>query len=567
MNIRSIYIYKACISLTSAIIITILISFLYSTGREWLLEAISNKSLSFLNDFDLINKIQTKCGFDTIPTVSELNSRFLLFYKIGLFWFTFILLWIFAPWEQWKEQKSYFFPHIKIPTLNIKKNIYSTILLILCIVAIYWLIYYIIYLSWFGGDDYYCGMTQGKSFITKFAWWLWCYVTHVSRIGEIIIYIFPYTLDKSQHLFITPIFICIFPFIVKRVIGNAHFFMNSWKGVIFYISISILSFLGIGTISIITGYAACTNYIYPTIIFLFFLSFYTAYNGIVKSYSSLTYIAFCILSLVSGWATEGLAVTGCLYLFVWLIHWGIKRNQIDKLHYLGIMFFLVGACNVVFSPGPSIRGALTPTLTGGNVPYNLTVLPFHERFFYIPELLQALWPCVHITLYLIGILLISSFLTKMKLGKEFYKNLFLWLALAFISAFVYIVGAIPNSSTFVPASYLAICAFAYLYSKVLNEKIYLAFGLFIGFTIYSTWYMIPRISVAKKLKKYEIIRTNRIKEAILSHEKNIKLPPTLPFTYNPQKNGINVSLLSNDPSKNQMAAKYFHIESICEEKN
>ena len=59
MNIRSIYIYKACISLTSAIIITILISFLYSTGREWLLEAISNKSLSFLNDFDLIMRISS----------------------------------------------------------------------------------------------------------------------------------------------------------------------------------------------------------------------------------------------------------------------------------------------------------------------------------------------------------------------------------------------------------------------------------------------------------------------------------------------------------------------------
>lgn len=403
------YIIKVFLSLLIAIIITFVLSVFYAEVRSLLLDAISNNSISFLSNFDLIGKIQTKCGFETIPTVSELNQRFLLFYKIGLFWFVFLLLVFFAPRKLWNTQKSYFWPKFTCPTLQIKYHKISTFILIICILIIYFLIYYIIYLSWFGGDDYYCGMTQGQSFVTRFSWWCWCFVTHVSRIGEIIFYIFPYSLDKSQHLFITPLFICVFPFIVKRAIGNVTFSMNTWKGILFYICIAIISFMGIGEINIITGYAACTNYIYPTIIFLFFLSYYTIYRGELKSYSTLTYILFCLMSVIAGWATEGLAVAGSLYLFGWLLYWGIKKQQVDKLHYYGIMSFLIGACNVVFSPGPSIRGALTHTLTGGNVPYNLTVLPLYKRFLYTPELFQALWPCVSLSVTLIVIILLYYF--------------------------------------------------------------------------------------------------------------------------------------------------------------
>ena len=558
-------------ALLLAIIVVAVMYLVYDYAAVALNHAIDNRSIGFLQGFDLKAKLYDKCGFDGVPSAAEIQSRFGLFYKIFLFWFAFLGLLVFAPWKRWKQDHTAFLPRIRFTSQLFKvapQYKRSTWALILSIIALYAFWYWIISLSGMLGDDYYCGMTQGKPFITRFAWWVWCYVTHVSRIGESIYYIFPQTIERTQHLLITPLFVALFPFVIKRF-SEAKFKMNSWRGVVFYWAMGVLAFMGIVIIRILIIYAPCTNYFYPVVLCLLFWSFYLNYKGYAphNNHSTLTIIGFTILGVISGWATEGMAAIGIILLTIWLFYWVAKEKIIPKFYYMGLIGYLIGACNVVFSTGPAIRGALDPRLTGGNVPYNLTVLPFCQRFTYLPELYQALWECitVPVCLILLSIALICIFRLLPYFGKRFWQRFLFYMIIAMSLATVYIVGAVPNGSTFTPSSYIMVAAFGLILARMLEINWKVALTPVLCLIVCTIIYMYPRIKLGLITSRYDKARIELIKAKKAAGEKDIELPYPLPFEYKADRTYIPFQHFSPRPSENKHQATFFGVHSIKEE--
>lgn len=570
---------KLCFSFIASIVITLSVYLVYDYVANWLNIAIDNHSISILEGFDLKTKLQEKCRLDSIPTAEQLQNRFGLFFKIFLFWLSAVFLLLFAPWRYWKEHETgRFLPSqdwLLKKVTSILDNKASSIVLLLSMCAFFAFWYWVISLSGMLGDDYYCGMTQGKSLITKFAWWAWCYATHVSRIGESIFYIFPQTVDRTQHLLITPLFVMLFPFVMKRF-AKASFKMNEWRGIAYYWMMGIMSFLGVVIIRILIIYAPTTNYFYPVVWCLFFWSFYYNYAGCKESsnYSTISKIAFCILGVLSGWATEGLAVIGVVLGSIWLVYWVAKERYISKFYYLGLISYLVGACNVVFSTGPIIRGMLDTRLTGGNVPYNLSVLPLWQRFTYIPEMFEAIWPCVRFTVGLIFFTIIIAYIAKVK--ECYSKGLLLKVSCFFIVAlllcFVYIVGAIPNGSTFAPASYVMVAALGVLYAQLLLRKWYVAVVPLVVLFSFAVWYMTPRIEMALITSKAEKKRIEYIQQEKNKGIKTLVLPYPLSFPLPETEGGaatdrtyIPFQHFSINPAINKHQAIFFGVNSISEQ--
>lgn len=435
--------------------------------------------------------------------------------------------------------------------------------------------YWIISLSGMFGDDYYCGMTQGKPLITRIAWWVWCYATHVSRIGESIYYIFPQTVERTQHLLITPLFVALFPFVMKRF-SDAKFRMNEWRGIAYYWLMGLMSFMGIVIIRILIIYAPCANYFYPVVWCLFFLSFYVRYNGYKahSDYSTITKVAFCLLGILSGWSTEGLGVVGMLFLLLWLAYWAITEKHVSKLHYAGIISYLIGACNVVFSTGPIIRGALDTNLTGGNVPYNLSVLPLWQRFTYFPEMLEAIGPCVRFPLIFIALTIFVAVIFKQKecYNKQMLIKLLSFSVVSFVLCFVYIVGAVPNGSTFSPASYFMVAALGIIYSKLLESNWKIAILPLLILVITTCIYMTPRVSHALLTSKADKARIVRILEAKRQGIKDLVLPYPDDCDLSITSSGKEVDRtyipfqhFSSNPQNNKHQATFFGLNSITEE--
>lgn len=573
---KRIIVKNISLSIILSVIIVGLIYWTYDIVAAWLNTAIDNHSIGFLEGFDLKAKLKSKCDFDSMPSSADVQERFALFYKLFIFWFAFISLLLFAPWKRWRiEEHNTIFPKIDKFEFN-PSNAFTAPTIVLCLsfIGLYMFWYWIISLSGMLGDDYYCGMTQGKPFITRIAWWVWCYATHVSRIGESIYYIFPQTVERTQHLLITPLFVALFPFVMKRF-SDVKFRMNEWRGIAYYWLMGLMSFMGIVIIRILIIYAPCANYFYPVVWCLFFLSFYVRYNGYKahSDYSTISKIAFCLLGIISGWSTEGLGVVGMLYLLLWLAYWVTTEKHVSKLHYAGIVGYLIGACNVVFSTGPIIRGSLDTNLTGGNVPYNLSVLPLWQRFTYLPEMLEAIWPCIKLPVGILVIVLLVAAISKSKsvFNKRVYATIVVFSVFVFLLCFVYIVGAIPNGSTFTPASYLMVALVGLLYARLLKDNWKVAILPLIIQFVYTVIYMYPRIEQGIVTSKAEKTRIERILKLKAEGIKEIELPyPSdemlpLPDNVSTDRTYIPFQHFSPNASDNKQKADFFGVTSIKEQ--
>lgn len=567
---------KGVASICVSFLIVLCIYFVYDYVAVFLNRAIETHSIGFLEGFDLKTKLQEKCGFEGVPSAAQVQETFGLFYKLFLFWTAFVGLLIFAPWTCWKKsEKGKFFPTYNPKKKYIRGSLFSISALFISVVALFLFWNFVIRISGLLGDDYYCGMTQWKSFITRFSWWVWCYATHVSRIGESIYYIFPQTIDRTYHLIVTPLFVAVFPFVMK-LFANASFSMTEWRGVAYYWMMGLLSFMGVVIIRIFIVLAPTANYFYPVVLCLFFWSFYYRYSGYKQNsdYSTLSKILFFILGVISGWSTEGLGAIGVFLGGIWLFYWWRKENHIGKMHYIGLIGYLSGACNVMFSTGPVIRGLHDTSLTGGNVPYNLTVLPLWQRFTYVPEMFEAIWPCVRLTVMFLALIIVLALIFKQKecLTRQMIIKLFYFIVVALALCFVYIVGAIPNGSTFTPASFVMIAALGIVYAKLLETNWKIAVFPLIALVVTTFVYMSPRIKHAMVTSKAEKARIVRILEAkqqgitdlVLSYPANCDLSVTekgkiVDRTYIPFQH------FSPNPVANKHQAAFFGLHSIAEE--
>ncbi len=556
-----------------AIMLTILFCGLYTFCRNYLSQCIENNSIGFLENFNLIEKIQEKCHFDTIPTIWQLQETFMQISKLFIFFFGLSLLIIFMPINEWKEQGFHFYfypPKEAICQFFYKiKNSFKHankrwMFFLLVLMAIQYVVCYsIIYYSWWSGDDFYCTMTSGKSFFVRYFWWIWCCLTHVARVGEMIYYIFPLSPDRWSHLFITPAIFVSFPFAVKRIVAP-NLSWTSAIGTLFYLSSCCLIYLGTNGFSTFCCYAPCTGYIYSSIFVLFIIPYYIYGIDRTNSYSFLSIIVFCLCSFIFGSSTEGIAAIFTVILASQLLWRYFKGMSLPPLYYFSLIAFWVGATWLLFSPGATIRGMNTP-FTGGNVPYNFYGMSILEKLSYIPDMLFAIWKVTRTTLILYAITFFVWLHAYVKLNykEELKKKLYYSLLIALISlsmAIIYIAGAIPNGSTFTPCSYGLICALLYL--VVALCEIYRSNILILIFSvtlcIINICYIFPSLTYSVYLKPYDIKRSNLLYEQINQGEKTIILPYRYPDDYDSTRTTIPHGVNLNN------YARYLKVDEIIE---
>jgi hypothetical protein len=566
-------IFRLAYSFILAIILTTAFCGLYTLGRSFLLEAINNHRISFLDNFDLIGKIQEKCHFDTIPTIWQLQESFMQIFKYFIFALVLSVLLLFMPITEWKEQKKqvHFLPFKSsiIQRFNTLKERYILsnkrwlIILSLLVAIQYGICFSIIYYSWWSADDFYCAMTTGKSFVVRYSWWIWCCLTHVARIGEMIYYIFPLTPDRWAHLTITPAVFVLFPLAIKRLVAPQLKWTSSY-GVLLYISSSCMIYLGVNSFSTFCCYAPCTGYIYSSVFVMFILPYYIYDIDRKKQHSLLTIIVFCLCTFFFGTSVEGVAAVFSLLLGVQLIWRYYKGMPLPPLYYLSLITFWIGAAWILFSPGSSIRGMNTP-FTGGNVPYNLYGLSLIKKLSYFPEMLFAIWKLTYITLIFFAITILVWVYAYFKFDYKHYllNKLYISLFIAAISlamAIIYLAGAIPNGSTFTPCSFGLICAQLYLLvslTRVFRSVVPMAL-VSCALCIICICYIAPSLSYSIQLKPYDTLRNARILEQVRQGKKQIELPYRYPADYDSTRtkipHGINLGT----------KADYFHVDKIIE---
>lgn len=550
LNKRGVFL-RLGLSVILASVMTAFFCLAYTAGRDWLLQAIDSHSLAFLENFDLLGKVREKFHLDTIPTIWQLQEMFFQIGKYFLFALVFSLLLFLMPIQAWKAHYQFYGlpkPH-KLKTLMAQwctglKAAHKGWLLVLMVMALaqFALSYTIIYYSWWSGDDYYCTLTTGESFLVKFLRWVWCSNTHVARVGELFFYLFPLTPSRWAHLLLTPTLLALFPVAVKRLVMPRL----SWctlKGVLFYISAACLLYLGT-RFSTYCCYSPCTNYVYGTIFVMFLLPYYV--DGVEKtgSHSWVTIGLFGLCTLVMGMTTESIALLFTFLLFGQLLWRYVKGLPLPPLYYLSIITFWLGAAWLLLTPGASVRGMNSP-FAGGSIPYNLYGLPLLTKLSYLPELLEIVWTTTHVVVVLYLLTIVGCLLACLRpsIRGQLLRPLMVSMGIALFSlalAVVYIGGAVPHGSTFTPCSYGLICAFLYLLytlSDALQTR-WLLTAVAVVLCGLCVRLIVPSLSYAMYLKPYELQRNEKIAEQLKSHPDTLYIANPYPADYDSTRTDI-----------------------------
>lgn len=435
---------------------------------------------------------------------------------------------------------STFSPHAPIQ----KKWLVSIIPL--CI-FLYSLIAFIIWTSWIKADEWAFVHAHNSSPRTLIHLCINKWLHANGRIGDLVGSVIGLSLNRWQHIFLTPLFIVAAPiaaFQLVRPSKEHHIF--SLKGFFF-----ILFFTAILAISVcITpwrnyyDFAAAVNYIWPVTITCFLLSFYRTDTWSPASNSKIRTFFLILTGIYCGWSLE------CVTLFLlpgsmlWLFFRYHQKLYVPRSCFAGICVFLIGAFMLIASPGLAVRGAgeltrhsldisslsfsealtfalnHTPEnltqITGVTVDFYLKDLPLILRPFYLPELMERFMSCCYPLLICTVLLLIMVWFTAPSLRQKAMYTSFAIVLLAFLCAGSYIYGCIPRKMSYYPAIFILAIAGSYLFIHFfhLNRKKFIVLTLASCIAFCVT--IIPPVVEALEYKHYE----NGLREIMFQKMKN-----------------------------------------------
>lgn len=563
---------RIALSLLLAGVLTLVSCLAYTAAREWLLRAIDSHAIAFLENFDLIGKIQEKVHTDTIPTIWQLQAMFFQIGKLFIFFLGLCVLLLFMPLKEWRVQHRLYL----LPSLSKLRQcwqrwsawlaaVHKGWLAVLIVLAAlqFALCWTIVYHSWWSGDDFYCTLNTGQPFLVRFLRWVWCSSIHVARGGELFFYLFPLTPDRWVHLLLTPTFFALFPWAVKRLV-LPQLQLCSLRGVLFYLTAACLIYMG-ARFTTYCCFSACANYIYGTIFAMFVIPYYVYGIDRTTDHSWLTILLFGLCTFLLGVSTEGIAVVFIGLLFGQLLWRYVKGQPLPPLYYVSLITFWMGACWLLFMPGAAVRGMNTP-FTGGIVPYNFYGMPLLTKLSYLPELFAVIWRVCHVALicYLLTVLVwLYAYLRSGRsalLLRPLLVSLGI-LALSLLTAVVYIGGCIPNGSTFTPCSFGIISALLYLLYTLYDAHIsWLYPGLVVvALIVLCVRLIVPNLSYSIYLKPFELQRNARIQQQIAAGQDTIRLPYPYPADYDSTRTDIPHAVKISE------MAVYFNVKAIIEE--
>lgn len=443
----------------------------------------------------------------------------------------------------------------------------------------------------FQGDDWIFVDYSKHSIRDRFFISIHRYLGWVARIGEIASVMGGLTLSRWQSWAVTPLFAVAAPLALFALVKIKGESICSSKGKMFFLFAFMLCLLGVNLPfwRNYWCYTAAYNYLFPTVICIYFLSFFRS-DGDTMQGNAWKAAGLFVLGLVSGWGTECMTAFLLPVLSAWVLYnLFSKRNRLPFASYCGFIGFMWGSAALYGSPalyarnaGESLSRAMDLTsmsseqihsfvssltwdkvelLRGGSGIVSLSDIPLLLHIHFLPYLLQVFLQCCAVGAVVLVILLIANAAGK---GADRRRKLLMacLMALAALACAVsYIVKCIPGTPSFLPPCFILIagCSYLYLRAPMKVQKPLTVVLLLAGVAL-----LLPATVQAWQYRALQLERNDYIASQIQQGKKEIAVETIDVDKWWPTLGLFNYNDIKKNPKSypNNYAAIYYNIDSI-----
>ena len=470
-------------------------------------------------------------------------------------------------------------------------------------ILVYCSISLLLYSAWMKDDEFGFAYKHSSYFGHVYATFE-RYTLFVSRIGDLFVHLCPLGDNRWQVFLLTPLVPTLIPFALHRLVSSKKETIFSFSGFCFYWLCVVLSLLCVYLPSWRSYYcyAANANYLWPSALLIWFLSYYNKSRWNYSKKELCGEIGFCsllfVLGLVVAWSQECLAVVLLPFLSIWIFYHLYTKKYIPNSCFWGYIGAVFGAFLLFAAPALKSRLSIEAPrrkidianmteweldqflstlnwekvnlLRGPTNVVNFQDIPLLDRFHFLPFLLERYWECCVIAIIAFFALVVVFTVLKSirKQNLKFPNMSWFYAACSIFTALAYSVSCIPGRWSFTVCGFLLVIACAFIAQEI--RKDYAAKWILpvvaICSVLYAMWVFVPAAVEAIELKKYEHARTAEIIKQRDSGKMDIELQYPLPYQPVDSLGLIQVDYMSENPEayNNEVASRFYKVNSISQ---
>lgn len=455
--------------------------------------------------------------------------------------------------------------------------------------------------AWLKMDDF-TFMDMGRTLGEKWKEASNRYSSWVSRFGDFVVYFFPLTRSRWEVWLVNPALLVSLPFALWRLLRRSRGeSMAGSKGVIFFWFSLFLIVLSIATMRSFWDFAASTNYLWPSVGFVWLISLYNPVNWQVgRKQQQLLCLGALVLGLICGWGIECTAVTIVPLLFLWVGYNCWKKVKLPLFCWSGLLGAMWGVFILFSSPALARRLAaisksrpldvysLTPEqidhfvrnlnweqvnlLKGQASNISLHGIPLLKHAYFLPFLNERFWGLACYAVVMFGLLALCFLASKASKARLKQVGISLSvLILGYGMGLSYIVQSIPTAMSFVPASMTCAIACIILFYFLQEDEVTwspkcLVATILAAFLCLSVYF--PVGAEALRYTSYRDAQLAEIDAQIAAGKKHIVLPCPWPLPPRDRLGLIGRRNIRENPEEyvNMRAAQAFRVKKISQKK-
>lgn len=454
--------------------------------------------------------------------------------------------------------------------------------------------------SWLKGDDFTFMGHLWKNTTMEAAWDAAThrYSTWVARFGDFFAVLFPLSESRWQVWLINPALVVSIPFALFRLFRtDTKDTIASSKGLVFFWFCFFLFLLSaeMPHWRNYWCYAASTNYLWPSVGFIWLVSCYNPcnWNKVQASNAEMIGIGLFILGFICGWGMECTAVTMVPMLVLWVVYNWWRKIKLPVFCWAGVIGVVWGAYVLFASPSHASRletisksrkldiYSMTPEqitdfvqnldwdkvnmLKGAASLTSLDGIPLWQHVYFLPYLWERFWNLSNVAFCFSAVLLISL-LCSNRYKQEGKRILVVvgMLLFACVMACSYLAASIPQGMSYLPCAFMVASACAMLFFMHSDNSCFSARQLIVSvvLSIIGLMYFVPAAIEGIKLYPYRIKQQELIHQMQQQGHEHIVLPYPVPFP--PENRLCLFAVLSaeGDRYPNRHAARTYKVRTI-----
>lgn len=455
----------------------------------------------------------------------------------------------------------------------------------------------LLYPAWLKWDDF---LFPESSLFSRFCTALNAYFFRISRSGEFIGALLAVSPSRWQVWVLNPLFVLANSCFLWRLLTPKHKSIFSQEGLafLFFSSSATLISCNITPWRNFWCFAASANYLWPTVVTVFFISLFNRNRPIVNTADKQAVrkcsIAVFLLGLYCGCSVECLSVIIAPVLLAQMVWRIVRCKQLPTpIEKAAVMGYTWGAFLLFGSPSLYNRAEIcvqlvkihlsemTPpelsqflsaltwqqidNLVGGAGIVVLKEVPLLKRLFFAPFLLERFLVCACIILSVLLVLVAVMVVFRIRPHRRSICAVAVLLVLGVASACSYGIQCIPSYMSFLPPCWFLLCAACILFLIILQRRRIIGWLVVVGVLVMNAYLFVPETWDAWQVKPLEHQMIGEIiarqdEENIILHRPELpEMKDSLGLT------GIYHYGLKTDPASypNMFCAPYFKLKSIA----